>query len=145
MQIEYFFLQNSTMQNYFQLQMLGAASTAPHWSKSAANTLPSQLSISSMSFFAFFLAYLQPLVTLQWWSIKLLRLSFCFAYLDNIIIYSRTEKQHLKHLWKVFNWLQGKYYTQINKIWLFQSSSTLPRTPAFTNRHIWLARENAHN
>ena len=32
-------------------------------------------------------------------------LNFCFAYLDEIIIYSKTEKEHLHHLWQVFDHL----------------------------------------
>ena len=33
-------------------------------------------------------------------------LDFCFAYLDDIIIYSKTEWDHLDHTKQVFDWLR---------------------------------------
>jgi hypothetical protein len=33
-------------------------------------------------------------------------LNFCFAYLDDILIFSRSLEEHERHLWALFNRLQ---------------------------------------
>jgi Reverse transcriptase (RNA-dependent DNA polymerase) len=48
---------------------------------------------------------------------------FCFAYLDDILVYSKTEEEHIQHLRSVLNKLRNhRLYDKLSKCELFKSS-----------------------
>ena len=56
--------------------------------------------------------------------------NFAVGYLDNIIIYSRSEKEHLEHLEEIFTRLKtAGPQTQIREILFLQEAHTVSWTP----------------
>lgn len=48
----------------------------------------------------------------------------CFAYLDDIIIVSKTKKEHVRKFLTIFNKLKSfKFYLQLNKCNFFNSKT----------------------
>ena len=64
------------------------------------------------------------------------------AYLDNIIIYSRSEKEHLEHLKEIFSRLRAARLKLTTRKMLFlQKTHTIPRTSNISRRNPTLARK----
>ena len=67
-------------------------------------------------------------------------LDFCFAFLDNIIIYSKTEKPGPNET-GIYPPTQRKPQIKIDKMWLFKIPNTPPWTFILTRRNIPLTRK----
>ena len=65
-------------------------------------------------------------------------LDFCFAYLDDFIIYSKWEREHLDHLWLVYDCLCVTY--QISNIISYSYTSwKMPGINGIVwNYHLWV-------
>ena len=64
-------------------------------------------------------------------------LDICFTYLDDIIIYSKTEQEHLTYIRQIFNDLsKGNMKLKCTKCDFFQIPNILPQTPTFKRRNI---------
>ena len=56
--------------------------------------------------------------------------NFAMGYLDDIIIYSRSEKEHLEHLEEIFTRLKtAGLKLKLEKVLFFQKAHTISRTP----------------
>ena len=55
--------------------------------------------------------------------------NFAMGYLDSIIIYSRSEKEHLEHLEEIFTQLKAAgLKLKLEKMLFLQKAHTVPRT-----------------
>ena len=58
------------------------------------------------------------------------------GYLDDIIIYSRSEKEHLEHLEEIFTRLKtAGLKLKLEKCCFLQKTHTISRTPNFGRRN----------
>ena len=63
-------------------------------------------------------------------------LNFAMTYLDDIIIFSNSEEEHLIHLEEVFHWLrEAGLKMKRSKCDFFQKPDSLLRTSNFQERH----------
>ena len=91
-------------QYYFQLLILGLATTTSLWLKTVNSIHHSPLNMESMSFLRIpFGIHVAPSYFALMINETLKGIDFCFAYLTDIIIYSETEQQHIDHIGQVFN------------------------------------------
>ena len=68
--------------------------------------------------------------------------NFTMGYLDDIIIYSRSEKEHLEHLEEIFTRLRAAgLKTQTRKMLLLQKTHTVPWTLNLSRRNPTTTRE----
>ena len=68
--------------------------------------------------------------------------NFEMDYLDNIIIYSRSEKEHLEHLEEIFIRLKAPgLKLKLEKMLLLQETHTVPWTFNLSRRHQTATRE----
>jgi len=57
---------------------------------------------------------------------------FCIAYIDDILIYSRTLEDHVEHVWRVLKkLLENGLYSQVQNYW--RISQIPPQTIGKTN------------
>ena len=68
--------------------------------------------------------------------------NFAMGYLDDIIIYSRSEKEHLEHLEEIFTRLKAAgLKLKLEKCCFFQKTHTVPWTLNFSRRNTTTTRE----
>ena len=62
--------------------------------------------------------------------------NFAMGYLDDIIIYSRSEKEHFEHLEEIFTRLKtAGLKLKLEKCCFFKKTHTISRTPNFGRRN----------
>ena len=68
--------------------------------------------------------------------------NFAMGYLDDIIIYSRSEKEHLEHLEEIFTRLKAAgLKLKLEKFCFFKKTHTVPRTLTLSRRNPATTRE----